>query len=270
MSDRRHVLVLGGLSVATLSCLSWILFCPHRADCLRAVTPIDTWVSGSSRVMVPLLIFSVGAWLLRLGWLLARTRWQVSRLPVLDGIPAALEASRVRTAASHLACLPTDAPIAFCAGVIRPRIVVSAGLVRRLSDDELDAVLLHERDHARRLEPLTRAACDAAAQVFFYVPLVRWWARRRMEDSELRADRAAFEQLGRRPVAAALWALGGSTSIVGAAAFRDMADLRVAQILGDPLPRRVPELSLIAISAMGFYLALQAVSCLGQGAQHLL
>jgi len=143
-------------------------------------------------------------------------------------------------------------------------------VVRNFDGEELDAILLHEQDHARRFEPLVRAAYDAAARVFFYVPLVRWWSRRSIEDAELRADRAALDRLGRRPVAAALWALGGSPSIQGTAAFGGVAELRVAQVLGDPLPRRAPEWSLLSASTMGICLAFQVAFCLVQGAQHLL
>jgi len=116
---------------------------------------------------------------------------------------------------------------------------------------------------------LIRAAHEAASEVFFYIPLVRWWSRRRLEDSELRADRVALERLGPKPVAAALWALGRSTAIQGVAGFGGVAELRVAQVLGDALPTRAPGLPLVAISGMGTYLALQVASCLVQAAQHL-
>ena len=167
-------------------------------------------------------------------------------------------------------CLLADAPAAFCAGTLRPRIFVSEGLLSRLREDELDAVLLHEHEHVRTFEPALRAALDSASEVFFYVPLVRWWSRRRVEDSELRADRVALERLGPRPVAAALWALGGSAAGKGVAAFGGVADLRVAQVLGDRLPARAPGLPLVGISAMGSYLAFQVASCLVQATQRLM
>ena len=68
---------------------------------------------------------------------------------------------------------------------------------------------------------------------------------------------------GRRPVAAALWALGGGATVLGTAAFACVTEMRVAQVLGDPLPRRAPNFSIVVLSAMGAYLALQVGSCLG-------
>ena len=270
VNDRRQMAVLAGLSVGTLTCFGWLLFCPHREQCLNALTRVDTWVSAGTRIVLPLAVASLAIWLARLVWLQVRAGFRIRALLNAEDLPPELVASMERTGVHGIRCLAADAPTAFCAGALRPRVLVSEGLIRRLAAEELDAVLLHEREHVRTFEPLIRAAYDSASEVFFYVPLVRWWSRRRLEDSELRADRVALESLGPRPVAAALWALGGSTAVKGAAAFGGVAELRVAQLLGDPLPKRMPGLSLVAISGMGTYLAFQVASCLVQAAQHLM
>jgi hypothetical protein len=270
VTERRQIAVLAGLSIGTLTCFGWLLFCPHRADCLNALAHVDTWLSAGTRIVLPAAAASLAVWLGLLIWRLLRTASRIAALPALGEIPAALLAAMQRTSVERVSCLAADTPTAFCAGALRPRIVVSEGLVSRLGADELDAVLLHEREHSRTFEPLIRAALDSASEVFFYVPLIRWWSGRRLEDSELRADRVALERLGPRPVAAALWALGKSTAIHGTAAFGGVAELRVAQVLGDPLPARAPGLPLVAISGMGAYLAFQIASCLVQAAQRLM
>lgn len=269
MSERRQVAILAGLSVGTLTCFGWLLFCPHRADCLNALTRFDTWLSAGTNIALPLAAASLAVWLTLLTGRLLRAGFLLRGLPRSRHLPPELVAAMSRTGIREVRCLAAEAPTAFCAGSLRPRILVSEGLVSRLGPDELDAVLLHEREHVRTFEPLIRAAHEAAAEVFFYMPLVRWWSRRRLEDSELRADRVALERLGPRPVAAALWALGRSTAMRGAAAFGGVAELRVAQVLGDPLPARTPGLPLVAISGMGTYLAFQVASCLVQAARHL-
>ena len=269
MSESRQRAVLAGLSIGILTCVGGLALCPHRAQCLNALTQIDTWMSAGTRVAAPLLAASLVAWFARVVWLLARAHQRLLTLPTSEAIPTALQAGMTRTALQRLTCLAMDEPTAFTAGALRPRVLVSDGLVRRLGAQELDAVLLHEQEHVRSLEPLVRAVLDSASEVFFYVPLLRWWTQRRLEDSELRADRAALERLGPRPVAAALWALGDGTAVQGVAAFGGLARLRVAQVLGDPLPRRVPGLALVLISGMGIYFAFQVASCLTQAAQHL-
>lgn len=264
MTDRHRNLILAGLTVGTLTCFGWLLACPHRADCLRTLTRLDVWAAAGSRVALPLLAASFAVWMLRVAWLIRRAAAGVERLPRAQAMPPELAVAAARTGAQGVICLAGDSPTAFCAGAFRPRILVSEGLVRQLGAEELDAVLLHEQDHVRRHEPLVRAANEAAAQVFFYIPLMRWWARLQAENAELRADRAALRRLGTRPVAAALWALGDGASLQAAAAFAGVARLRVAQVLGDPLPSRAPAASLLVISAMGVYLAFQVASCLVQ------
>jgi Zn-dependent protease with chaperone function len=269
MTERRQLAILAALSVGTLTCFGWLLLCPHRADCLNALTRFDTWLSAGTTIAVPLAGASVAVWLALLVWRLLRVGFRLRALPRSRELPAGLVAAMSRTGVRRVGCLAADAPIAFCAGAISPGILVSEGLVARLRPDELDAVLLHEHEHVRTNEPLLRAAHETASDVLFYVPLIRWWSRYRLEDSELRADRAALERLGPRPVAAALWALGRSVAMQGVAAFGGVAELRVAQLLGDALPTRAPGLPLVAISGMGTYLALQVASCLVQAAQRL-
>lgn len=270
MTERRQLAILAGFSVGTLTCFGWLLVCPHRPDCLTVLTRFDTWVPAGTTIVLPLAAASVGVWLALLVWRLVRVGFRLQALPRSRELPADLVAAMSRTGVHGVGCLAADVPIAFCAGAFQPGILVSEGLVNRLASDELDAVLLHEAEHARTFEPLVRAAHESASAVFFYVPLVRWWSQRRLEDSELRADRAALERLGPRPVAAALWALGRSAAIQGVAGFGGVAELRVAQLLGDALPTRAPGLALVAISGMGTYLGFQVASCLVQAAQRLI
>ena len=269
MIERRQMAILAGLSVGTLTCFGWLLLCPHRADCLNALTRFDTWVSAATTIVLPLGVASVAVWLALLAWRVLRVGFRLRALPRTRELPAELAAAMSRTGVRGVGSVAADAPTAFCAGALRPFILVSEGLINRLRPDELDAVLLHEQEHVRTFEPLIRAAHETASDVFFYVPLVRWWSQRRLEDSELRADRVALERLGPKPVAAALLALGRSTAIQLVAGFGGVAELRVAQVLGDALPTRAPGLPLVAISGMGTYLALQVASCLVQAAQHL-
>ena len=46
--------------------------------------------------------------------------------------------------------LPTERPLCFTAGVLRPRIYISIGLLRELSSRDREAVLAHETAHVRR------------------------------------------------------------------------------------------------------------------------
>lgn len=83
---------------------------------------------------------------------------------------------------------------AFTAGLVRPRIYLSAALLEELSDSELRAVLRHEVWHLRRRDPLRFALLRFTARVFFWLPLVRALADDLIEEAELLADDFAAEE----------------------------------------------------------------------------
>lgn len=223
MNDRTRRLVLAGLAAVPLWSVGGLLLCPHRSACLRALTQVSVWAAVGAKTGLPLLALSLLIWAVRAGWLTHRAGRLVAALPRAAAVPGGLTEALARSGARRVVCVATDAPVAFCAGALRPRVVVSIELVARLRPEELDAVLIHEQDHARRREPLMRAAYQAAAETLFYMPLVRWWSQQQAARAELRADRAAIQRLGARPVAGALLALGSGGMLTGSAAFTGAA-----------------------------------------------
>lgn len=227
---------------------------------LRHLVNPGFWLSFLTWVVLPLLGVVVLAWAVRLAYVLTRAWLTLRRLPRALQPDARLATAIARTGARRVRCIEGSVPIAFCAGAVWPEIVVSDGLAQQLDDDQLAAVLLHEHLHLREREPMVRVASEAAAQVLFFFPIVRWWSRRRTERAELRADRAAVRAVGRRPVAAALCLLG--SAMPAQAAFAGAAEVRVAQLLGDPLPSRRPGASTIATSLLGLPYAIVVAGCL--------
>ena len=115
-------------------------------------------------------------------------------------------------------------PQAFCAGLFHPRVCVSTGALLTLEDDELRAVVTHERHHQRRRDPLRMLVAEAVGDGFFFLPALRRMARRYGELAELAADEAAVRHLGDpAPLASALLSFGersGRPVVVGIAAER--------------------------------------------------
>jgi Zn-dependent protease with chaperone function len=249
---------LAGVGIIVTS----IATCPNPLLCLRRMAAPDFWPQVLTWVVLPLVAALTLVWLARLAFVLARATHVVSRLPGADRPPTRLASALARTRVGRVRCVSARAPIAFCTGAVRPEIVVSDGLAERLDDDELDAVLLHEHQHLREREPVIRAAAEVAADVLFFLPIARWWAHRRTEDAELRADQAAVREVGPRPVAAALCMLDSALS--PEAAFAGVAELRVAQLLGDPIPVRRPAAWLVAASLIGLPLTIATVGCVIQ------
>jgi Zn-dependent protease with chaperone function len=158
-------------------------------------------------------------------------------------------------------CLAASGVHAFCAGPIRPRLYVTEGVVATLRADELDAVLLHEAEHRRRRDPVRRAARRALADVLFFLPILEWWGERIAEREELAADRAALRSTAPRSLAGALVVMGSAAMRPAAAAFDGAADARVAQLLGEALPRRRPPLGVWLATFGGLGGLLSAAFC---------
>ena len=80
-------------------------------------------------------------------------------------------------------------------GCVRPRILLPASLVRSWTGRELDAVLLHELIHLRRLDPAARAIANVLQIAYFFHPVV-WWVHRRLaEEREKACDDAVVRHL---------------------------------------------------------------------------
>jgi Zn-dependent protease with chaperone function len=97
-----------------------------------------------------------------------------------------------------------DTPFAFCYGLLRPRICYSTGLGQLLTNEELQAVLLHEELHARRRDPLKVFIARVLAAMVFFLPLSRDVRDRYLVWLEVSADQEVIRQLGIAALAQAL------------------------------------------------------------------
>lgn len=177
--------------------------------------------------------------------------------------PAALLAAADRVGiAGHLRVFTDDSPLAYTAGLLRPRIWVSTALARGLAVDELDAVLWHEREHLLRRDPLRVLIVRVISSLFVIVPLVRVAALRFEVAKELDADRAAVRaQRGPAALAGALVALGDRPAPTDVAIGAwSMTTARVDQLCGeDPsslLPRSSRRVRALSLAALVFALLL--------------
>lgn len=74
--------------------------------------------------------------------------------------------------ATRIDLVADDRPFSFTYWFARPRVCVSTGLVQRLREDELRAVLVHERYHLRHRDPLRLVVARYFAAGLYVVPLV--------------------------------------------------------------------------------------------------
>lgn len=118
--------------------------------------------------------------------------------------------------------------MALCHGLLRPRLLISAGLLRDLSSNELRAVLHHEREHLRRYDPLRLLLARAFAEALPSRRAFQELAARLPLAQELAADRAAIAAVGPHALARALLKVGAR------GAGKDAARVAVAGMLGVP------------------------------------
>lgn len=134
-----------------------------------------------------------------------------------------------------------ERPEAFCAGLLRPRVYVTTGALARLDPPAVDAVLEHEREHARRRDPLRLATSRVIARSLFFLPAVRELGRGQIMLAEVSADeRAVSAAAGDRSAVARAMLSFSDAPDTGGSAGVDPA--RVDYLLGEAPGWRFPAL----------------------------
>ncbi|PUA83003.1 M56 family metallopeptidase [Nocardioides currus] len=151
----------------------------------------------------------------------------------------------------RLAVLATEQPLAYCVPSLRTsRVVVSQGALDRLSDDELSAVVAHERAHLRARHDLVLEAFSVLHRAF-----PRWVSsasalREVRILVEVLADKAAARDTGSAPLARALVGLAGAPSpsagLSAAGSAPELVD-RIDLLAAPPRPVQAVLVSLAAV-----------------------
>jgi uncharacterized protein (TIGR03435 family) len=119
--------------------------------------------------------------------------WQQFRRAVRRGVPTDLEGGGdipVPVISSNEQIEPG------VFGVFRPVLLLPAGIARRLTAEQLRAVVAHEMSHVRRRDDVANSIHMLAEALFWFHPLV-WWIERRLVDEQERAcDEEVLRQGG--------------------------------------------------------------------------
>ena len=92
--------------------------------------------------------------------------------------------------------LDSEVPLCFCAGFISPRVYLSRGMVEKLTPEELDALLLHEKHHMENYDPLKMLLGRLVVSALFFIPSLRDIFEHYLIDKEIAADRSAIQSQG--------------------------------------------------------------------------
>jgi Zn-dependent protease with chaperone function len=159
----------------------------------------------------------------------AHHRMVVDLVGVGNDVALAQRCARTR----DLRILHVPQPLAYCLPGVRSRVVVSEGTLTTLADDEVAAILTHERAHLRARHDLVLEAFTAVHAAF--PRLVRSASALGAVQLlvELLADDAAVRAAGRAPLARALVACASGRAPSGAlAAGGTSTVLRVRRLAG--------------------------------------
>ena len=152
---------------------------------------------------------------------------------------------------NHLWILDVAQPLAYCLPGVRSRVVVSEGALNALADNEMAAILTHERAHLRARHDLVLEMFTAVHAAFprFVRSAYALHAVRLL--IELLADDAAVRAAGPTPLARALVACASGRTPSGAlAAGGPTTVLRVRRLGGRPNSRVLAATAYLAAAAV--------------------
>lgn len=166
-----------------------------------------------------------------------------------------------RAAGSDIRVLDVSTPMAYCLPGLRSRVVLSEGVLDRLSIDELTAVIEHERAHLRARHDLVLEAFLALHTAF------PRWVR---SESALQAVRLLAEALaddqavritGRTSLGRALFACADATAPRGAMAVGGPTTVvRIRRLSDPPAPETLRSLSITAYAIAAALLIVPTVA----------
>ena len=255
----RRLALLAVLAAVPIACLSTVVGCQSGGACGWIPTQGTSWWPAAYVPPLLVVLASTLAWTIKFGLAASRTERELARLPRVP-IPPKLVRTARAAGLDRFECVRAGSPVAFCAGILRPTVFISEAAVAGLSDSELLAVLHHEADHARRYEPLWRAARTSAAEVLTFLPIVSWWSEGQIALSELSADAAAERRVGRSSLAGALLVMTAPT--IPLAAFVGHAELRARRLLGMRIDEPKAPRAVWAASFVYSWLAVSLAGCL--------
>ena len=155
-----------------------------------------------------------------------------------------------------------DLPVAYCLPGLRPRVVVSRGVLAALAEDELRAVLEHELAHVAARHDLVVLPFVALGATFPRLPAVRCAREQVALLVEVLADDRAARRHGGRVLARALCKVGEGQTPSGALGAGGADVLVRAGRLLDPPPPLPPTACLAVLAAVAGVLALPVVGLL--------
>lgn len=252
----RHALALSTLGMMLLAPVA--TFLARRDAEASDAGLLESMAIDASWINVLVVAWLAGVLLLSLralsGWYLTETlrRCDVAPLPAALAQRCTDLAIRVVPRRSIDFLQSARVRTLVLVGWLRPVILIPAAALAGMPAHHLDALVLHELAHVRRLDALANLLLVAAETILFYHPAVWWVARQVRTEREHCCDDMAAAWCGDSATYAEALATAGSWHAVPAlvlAATGSRLKARVVRLLGVPAePQRSPLSALIGLA----------------------
>ncbi|MCD9026524.1 M56 family metallopeptidase [Cohnella silvisoli] len=135
--------------------------------------------------------------------------------------------------------------IAMTAGLIKPRVILSSGLIERFNDQEMEAILFHEMYHSKFRHPLQLLILTMIAESLAFLPIMKSLVHHYKIWMELLADRFAIYHMGSEiQLAQVLLAVLKNNQVksqgYGVHFVNESVNYRLKQLIDPQTPIRIP------------------------------
>lgn len=88
--------------------------------------------------------------------------------------------------------------LAFCMGILKPKIFISSEVLKRMTYREIEAIILHERQHIIGKDNLVMIFLNLVKTSFFFFPVVTDFVNNLEIQREIKADQSVVKETGRK------------------------------------------------------------------------
>lgn len=228
------------LGLATVLIKSMPLILSHAVYiCQQTFSNVLFSISHSVLLLITLVITVLFIGLIALGIQVTKTRNYLKKnLGKKTLIPYSLATiAEEFDLKNKLDVVKDENKFSFCYGLLKPRICLSTGLLKTLTDEELRAVLLHESYHVQNRDPLKIILGRTASKMFFFIPILKDIQNFYTFSKEIAADEIVIKNGKKESLISVLSKLlaGDSLKFSGIAALagRDGLEKRILYLTGN-------------------------------------
>jgi len=252
MKNNKSFIVLLALAVVNVGFVGFLIYDIFSSSINRAVvwcaSALSTYEVNIPMILVALSLGSILFWLVRSGI----TMYRFSKLPVVKSNQNAISALLNSLDLNDKVCIfRSNAQAAFCFGLVDQKIYLSTGLLKIVSNKELEAILLHEKYHLQNKHFFERQLILFIAAIYPLAPIVADFARTMILRQEQRADQYALNNSSPAHLLSAIGKMVRHSDVDFVPGFSSLLEDRILNF-NSVAPYRL-KLSSIAISLVSLF-----------------